>query len=78
MNDDPLFDALQALPEHAPAAHREARVRAACHARIQRRTKRAMIAARLLQGATAAALCAYLASVLSAALRVAIGIVPAG
>ena len=73
MTDDPLFDALRALPEHAPDTRREARVRATCHTRIQRRAKRNQIATRLLQGATAAALCAYLASVLSAALRVAIG-----
>lgn len=73
MTDDPLFDALQALPEHAPDTRREARVRAACHTRIQRRARRKQIATRLLQGATAAALCAYLVSVLSVALRVAMG-----
>jgi hypothetical protein len=73
MTDDPLFDALRALPEYAPDTHREARVRAACHARVQHRAKRKEIATRVLQGATAAALCVYLASVLSAALRVAIG-----
>lgn len=72
MNDDPLFEALQALSEHAPDRRREVRVRAICHARIQSRAKRRQIGTRLLQGATAAALCAYLASVLSAALRVAI------
>jgi hypothetical protein len=74
MTGDPLFDALQTLPEHAPGARREARIRAACHARIQRRAKRGRIATHVLQGAAAAALCAYLASVLSAALRVAIGL----
>ena len=73
MTDDPLFDALRALPGHAPDPCRGARVRAACHARIQRRVKRNQIAIRVLHGATAAALCAYLTSVLSAALRVAIG-----
>ena len=73
MTDDPLFDALRALPGHVPDSRREASVRAACHTRIQRRTKRKQIATRLLHGATAAALCAYLASVLSAAQRVAIG-----
>ena len=73
MTDDPLFDALRALPEHASDPRREARVRATCHGRIQRRAKRKQIATRVLQGATAVALCAYLASVLSAALRVAIG-----
>jgi hypothetical protein len=72
MNEDPLFDALKALTEHAPDPRREVRVRAACHARIQSRAKRKQIGTRLLQGATAAALCAYLASVLFAALRVAI------
>lgn len=77
MTDDPLFDALRALPEHAPDTSREARVRATCHARIQRRAKRKQIATRVLQGATAAALCAYIALVLSAVLRVAIG-APAG
>ena len=73
MTGDPLFDALRALPIHAPGTRREDRVRAACHARIQRRAKRRHIGARVLQGATVAALCAYLAAVLSAALRVAIG-----
>ena len=76
MTNDPIFDALRGLPEHAPDPRRELRVRAACHARIQRRAKRNEIATRVLQGATAAALCAYLASVLSAALRVAIGAPP--
>ena len=69
MIDDTLFDALRALPEHAPDTRREARVRATCHARIQRRAKRKRIATRVLQGATAAALCVYLVSVLSVALR---------
>ena len=73
MTDDPLFDALRALPEQAPDPRRGARVRAACHASIQRRAKRKQIAIRALHSATAAALCAYLASVLSAALSVAIG-----
>jgi len=73
MTDDPLFDALRALSEPAPDPRREARVRAACHTRIQRGAKRKQAATLVLQGATAAALCAYLASVLSAALRVAIG-----
>ena len=73
MTDDPLFDALRALPQHAPDARREARVLPTCHARIQRRAKRKQIATHVLQGATAAALCAYLTSVLCAALRVAIG-----
>lgn len=73
MTDDPLFDALRALPERAPDPRRGARVRAACHASIQRRAKRNQFATRVLHGATAAALCAYLTSVLSAALRVAIG-----
>ena len=73
MTDDPLFDALRALPEHAPDPRREDRVRATCHASIQRHGKRKQIATRVLHGATAAVLCAYLASVLSAALRVAIG-----
>jgi hypothetical protein len=73
MTDDPLFDALGTLPQYAPDARREAIVRAACHSRIQSRAKRQQIATRVLQGATAAALCAYLASVLSAALRVIIG-----
>ncbi len=73
MTDDPLFDALRALPEHASDARREARVRVTCHARIQCRAKRRRIVTHILHGATAAALCAYLASVLSAALRLAIG-----
>jgi hypothetical protein len=72
MTDDPLFDALRALPEQAPDPCRGARVRSACHASIQRRVRRDQIAIRVLNSATAAALCAYLASVLSAALRVAI------
>ena len=72
MSDDPLIDAIRALPEHTPDPRREARVRAACHARIARRARRKRLATLLLQGATAAALSAYLASVLSAALRVAI------
>ncbi len=70
MTDDPLFDALRALPEHAPDPRREDRVRVTCHARIQCRAKRKQIATRVLQGVTAAALCACLASVLSPALRV--------
>ncbi len=73
MTDDPLLNALRALPEHAPDRRRQSSVRAACHAKIERRAKRQQIATRILQGATAAALFAYLASVLSAALRVAIG-----
>ncbi len=73
MTDDPVLDALRTLPEHAPDRRRESRVRAACHAKIERRARREQIATRILQGATAAALFAYLASVLSAALRVAIG-----
>ncbi len=76
MTDDTLFEALRALPQHAPDTRREVRVRAACHARIRGRAKRRQIATRVLQGATAAALCAYLASVLSAALQVAIGAPP--
>ena len=72
MTGDPLFDALRALPEHAPDSRLEARVRAACHTRIQRGAKRKHAAALVLQGATAVALCAYLASVLFAALPVAI------
>jgi hypothetical protein len=73
MTDDPLFEALRALPEHAPDPGREARVRAICHASVQRHAKRKQIATGMLHCATVAALCAYLASVLSAALRVAIG-----
>jgi hypothetical protein len=73
MTDDPLFDALRALPEHTSDPRREARVCVTCHARIQCRAKRKQIATRVLQGVTAAALCTYLASVLSAALRVVIG-----
>jgi hypothetical protein len=73
MNGDPLFDALQRLPHHAPGPRGEARVRAACHQRIQARAKRQRIITGMLQGATAAALCGYLASVLSMALRTAIG-----
>ena len=73
MTDDPLFDALRGLPEQAPDPRRRARVRAACHASIQRRVQRSQFAIRVLDGATAAALCAYLVSVLSAALRVAMG-----
>ena len=73
MTDDPLFDALRALAKHPPSARREARVRARCHAILERRVKRKQIATRLLAGATGAALCAYLVSVLSAALRLALG-----
>ena len=73
MTDDPLFDALAALPQHSPDPRREARVRAICHASIQRRLKRKQIATHVLNAATAAVLFAYLASVLSAALRVAVG-----
>lgn len=73
MTGDPLLEALRALPEHAPDTVREARVRAACHARIRRRAKRKQVADRALQAVTAAALCAYLASVLSAVLRIAVG-----
>ncbi len=73
MSDDPLFDALRGLPEQAPDPCRGARVRATCHASIQRRARRMPIGFRVLHGAAAAALCAYLASVLSAALRVAVG-----
>ena len=71
MTGDPLYDALRALPEQAPDPLRGVRVRAACHASIQRRVKRKQIAIRAFHGATAAALCVYLASVLSAALRLA-------
>ncbi len=73
MTNDPLFDALQALPEYAPDTRREARLRTTCHKHIRRRGKRRQIATRVLQGATAVVLCAYLTSVLSVALRVAIG-----
>jgi hypothetical protein len=73
MTDDPLFDVLRALPQHAPDPRREARVRAACHAGVRRRVKRDRIASRVLHGVTAASLGAYLISVLSSALRVAIG-----
>ena len=73
MTDDPLFDALRVLAEHAPDPRRGARVLASCHAMMERRVRRKQIATRLLHGATAAALCAYLVSVLSAALGVAIG-----
>ncbi len=71
MTDDPLWDALRALPAHTADPKREARLRAACHARIARRARRERIVAGVLQGATAAAMLAYLTSVLSFALRLA-------
>lgn len=74
MAHDPLFDALRALPEHSPDTRRGARVRATCRRRIQCRAQHRQIATRMLQGATAAAVCAYLASVISAALRVVISV----
>jgi hypothetical protein len=73
MPDDPLFDALRALADLPPDPRREARVRGTCHARIHRHVKHRRIATHVLHGATAAALCAYLASVLSSALIVALG-----
>ncbi len=69
MTDDPLWDALRALPEHAQKPGRKTRVRAACHARIARRARRSRIVSGVLQGATAAAMLAYVTSVLSVALR---------
>ncbi len=72
MNDDPLWNALRALPEQPEDPRREARVRAVCHARVARRGRRRRIVAGVLQGATAAAMLAYLTSVLSVALRLAL------
>ncbi len=71
MTDDPLWDALRALPQHAEDPRREARVRAACRARIARCARRKRIVDGVLQGATAAAVLAYVTSVLSVALRLA-------
>jgi len=78
--DDPLMDALASLPELSPSPRREHAVRARCHEELRRRADRRARAAQRRQLAgwcfdTAAGLgvCAYLAIVLQAALRLALG-----
>jgi hypothetical protein len=67
-NDDPLFEALGSLPESAPDPIRAARIRARCRRKILNRGRRRRMAMRVFDGAIAAALSAYLFSVLRAAL----------
>ena len=78
--DDPLMDALAGLPESSPGPRREHAVRARCHQELRRRADRQARAAQrkrlagwCFDAGAALGACAYLAIVLQAALRLALG-----
>ena len=56
--DDPLFDAIAALPAVRPDAERAARARARCHAALQRPARSLAVS---LEPATVGAFCAIYA-----------------
>jgi anti-sigma-K factor RskA len=78
--DDSLMDGLTSLPELSPSPRREHGVRVRCHKELRRRADRQARAAQrkrlavwCFDAGAGLAVCAYLAIVLQATLRVALG-----
>jgi len=78
--EDSLMDALASLPESSPDRRREHAVRVRCHEKLMRRADRQARAAQRRQFAgwcvdasAGLGVCAWLAVVLQAALRLALG-----